>query len=139
MLKLFHRLFVICTIIFGTTAHGNPKDDSNFFYDTKTGEGLKLTDLVNCAFDRPTPDGSVVLFFPTNKGNLMAIPKNGSTGGKQFSYKRIGTTDKGFYRAYASGDVKVFVHRDKPILITIYGDDQFDARCDRLIPQFMSE
>lgn len=139
MQELIRHLIVFCAISCGFSAFADSKGDSNFFSNPKTGEGMKITDLVMCTFASSSPDGEIVNFFPTNQGNLMAIPRNGSTGGKPFTYKRIGTTEKGFYRAYESGEVKVFVHRDKPIVITLYGKDQFDAYCNKLIPQFMSE
>ena len=139
MNKLILRVLAILLNLLVAIAAANPKDDSNFFFDSKTGEGLKFTDIVSCTFERSSPDGMVVHFFPTNKGNLMAIPKNGSTGGKPFTYKLLGTTEKGTHRVYGSGDVKVFVHRDKPTLVTFYGEDQFLANCEKIIPKKMTE
>lgn len=139
MQKLIKRALFLGAISCCITGFSNPRDGSNFFSDTKTGEGMNFNDLVMCTFAQSSPDGAIVYFFPTDRGNLMAIPQDGSTGGKPFTYKRLGTTDKGFYRFYGSGEVKVFVHRDKPMVITLYGKDQFDAHCNKLIPQFMSK
>lgn len=114
-------------------------NDAEIFRD-KNGEGMRIKDMVTCTFPKPSPDGSAVLFFPSDRGNLFELPKNGSTGGNSIFYKRAGTTEKGFYRVYkASESVYTMVHRDKPLVIMTFNNEQFDGFCDKLIPQFMSE
>lgn len=126
----------VATQIFGAIAGTN---DTDIFRD-KNGEAMRFTDIVTCTFSKPSPDGTAVMFWPSNRGNLFEIPKDGSTGGKTICYKRAGTSEKGFYRVYhASESVSVAVHRDKPLVVLIFNKDQFDGVCDKLLPQFMSE
>ncbi len=115
-----------------------PGNSAEVFRDP-SGDGMRIKDMVTCTFDQTTPDGIVVLFFPTSKGNLSAIPKNGSTGGKAINYEHVGTTDRGFYRVYQSGVVTVFTHRDNPVVMMKFNEDQFSGHCDKVIPRFMSE
>jgi hypothetical protein len=114
-------------------------NDGDIFRSTN-GESMRARDVATCTFSKPSPDGPTVLFFPSDRGNLFEVPKNGSTGGNPIFIKRAGTSDKGFYRIYkASESVYTMVHRDKPLVIMIFNNEQFDGFCDKLIPQFMSE
>jgi hypothetical protein len=127
---------VLATKMFGALAGTN---DTDIFRD-KNGEAMRFKDIVTCTFPRPSPDGAAVMFWPSNRGNLFEVPKDGSTGGQTIYYKRSGTSEKGFYRVYhASETVSIAVHRDKPLVILIFNKEQFDGFCDKLIPQFMSE
>lgn len=132
------KFFLATTISVSFLAAAIASDEAGVFRDA-AGDGLRIEDKITCTFSRVTPDGKVVLFFPTSKGNLSAIPKNGSTGGKTIQYARVGTTDRGFYRAYRSGSVTVFTHRDKPIVVMSFNEEQFDGNCDKVVPQYMSE
>jgi hypothetical protein len=126
----------LATKMFGALAGTN---DENIFRD-KNGEAMRLKDIVTCTFPKPSPDGAAVMFWPSNRGNLFEVPKDGSTSGKPIFYKRVGSTEKEFYRTYkASESVYVAVHRDKPIVILIFNNEQFDGFCDKLIPQYISE
>lgn len=139
----FHRLALtvgiavaLATKMFGAMAGTN---DTGIFRD-KNGESMRFTDIVTCTFPKPSPDGSSVMFWPSNRGNLFEVPKDGSTGGNTILYKRAGTSEKGSYRIYhASESVSVAVHRDKPLVVLIFNKEQFDGVCDKLLPQFMSE
>ena len=141
-LKLGHFALVVTIVVGLTTTMSRAVagvNDAEIFRD-KNGEAMRFSDIVTCTFPKPSPDGSAVMFWPSNRGNLFEVPKDGSTGGKSISYKRVGTTEKGFYRTYkASESVYVAVHRDKPIVILIFNNEQFDGFCDKLIPQYMSE
>ena len=126
----------VVATMFGTFAGVN---DSDVFRDKK-GEGMRTKDMVTCTFPKPSPDGPAILFFPSDLGNLYQVPKNGSTGGKAILYKRIGTSEKGFYRVYKSSEsVFTLVHRDKPLVIVSFNNEQFDGFCDKPITQLMSE
>jgi hypothetical protein len=134
-----NRLLALAVLTLITSMSGSAADDANVYRDNN-GEGMRFADIVTCTFPKPSPDGAVVMFWPSNRGNLFEVPKDGSTGGKSIFYKRVGITEKGFYRTYkASETVYVAVHRDKPLVILIFNNEQFDGFCDKLIPQYMSE
>lgn len=133
------KLFLVATVaVFSLAAAAAPNDEVDVFRDP-SGDGVRIKDMITCTFDPLTPDGKDVLFFPTSNGNLSAVPKNGSTGGKSIHYSRLGTTDRGFYRVYQSGSVMIFTHRDKPLIVMLFKKEQFDGICDKVIPQYMSQ
>jgi len=108
----------------------------NIFRD-KNGEGLNIKNIVKCQFSNATPDGKIVLFTPTDHGNLAQIFGEGPNIGKTSIYKFVGESDSKIYRVYKTGPVMVAVHQSKPYAIMIFNDEQFSGSCERPIPSIM--
>lgn len=121
----------------GATPQSSAPQDSastNIFRD-RSGEGVDIRDVIKCQFSPPTPDGSVVMFAPTDRGNLAQIYQEGRSSGKTSIYRYVGESDSKIYRVYKTGSVLVATHRTKPAAIMIYGESQFSGGCNALIPR----
>lgn len=115
---------------------GSVMASEDIFRD-KNGEGVHTKDIVKCQFSPATPDGHIVFFAPTDRGNLAEVFGEGPNIGKTSIYKFVGESNTKIYRVYKTGSIMIAVHKSKPHAIMVFGDEQYSGSCDRQIPLIM--
>jgi hypothetical protein len=126
-------IFIKSTLfIFSCIISINIHAEGNIFRD-KNGEGIDPASMAICNFSTPNPDGSSLLFTPTDRGNLAQTFREGVNAGQTTMYKYYGESDSKYYRLYSDGEITVAVHKSKPAVIMIFNKIQHAGNCNKVI------
>ena len=110
----------------------NIQAEDNIFRD-KNGEGINPASMVICNFSTSNPDGSSLIFTPTDRGNLAQTFREGVNSGQTTVYRYYGESDSKYYRLYSAGEITIAVHQSKPAIIMIFNKVQYVGNCNKII------